>query len=71
MTININLKNLKTTLSGIAALLISFSSFLGIHLNSDLKQELTALFVSIGLILAKDAEKDLLKEKTANTKKEE
>jgi hypothetical protein len=70
MTINLNIKNLKTTLSGVAALLISFSSTLGIHLNNDIKQELIALFVSIGLIFAKDAEK-FVNEKIANTKKEE
>jgi len=70
MTININFKNLKTTLSGIAVLLVSFSSYIGIHLNSDIKQELVALFVSVGLIFAKDAEK-FVNEKIANTKKEE
>jgi len=70
MTININFKNLKTTLSGIAVLLVSFSNYIGIHLNSDIKQELIALFVSVGLIFAKDAEK-FVNEKIANTKKEE
>jgi len=70
MTININFKNLKTTLAGIATLLVSFSSYIGIHLNSDIKQELIALFVSVGLIFAKDAEK-FVNEKIANTKKEE
>ncbi|MCW1311407.1 MAG: hypothetical protein QW046_05130 [Candidatus Micrarchaeaceae archaeon] len=61
MQIEINLKNIKTTVAGLAALVVGILPNFGIHLSSTLSTELIGVLTGFGLMFAKDAEKEIKK----------